>query len=123
MIRLSARVKTVLHSSMLLLLMLGVLVRPMLNFVGEIHGTTHAAMAAAEHGHGHPGDAHDADHDQDHVSGSHLLLHQADSGSSSGLPTSFRLPPIEVAASQHLPWTPVSSLPQRLSSPFRPPIA
>lgn len=123
MIRLPARAKNVLHLSMLLLLVLGVFVRPMLNFVGEIHGTTHAAVAAAEHGHGHPDDARDADHDQDHASGSHLLLHQADSASSSGILMSFRLPPIEVAASQSLQWTPVPSLPQRLSSPFRPPIA
>lgn len=123
MIRLSARAKSVLHLSMLLLLALGVLVRPALNLMGEVHGAAHAAAVAAEHGHGHPGDGHDADHDQDHASGTHLLMHQADSGSSSGLPTSFRLPPVEVAASQHLQWTPVSSLPQRLSSPFRPPIA
>lgn len=123
MIRFSARAKSVLHVSMLLLLVLGVLVRPALNFVGEIHGAAHAAEVASEHGHGHPGDGHDADHDQDHASGTHLLMHQADSGSSSGLLTSFRLPPVVVAASPRLQWTPVSSLPQRLSSPFRPPIA
>lgn len=120
--RLSARAKNVLHASMLLLLVLGLFVRPILNLVGEIHGATHVA-AAAEHGHSHWGNDHTAGHDQDHASGSHGLLHQADSSSTSGMPVSFGLPEVEVAVSQALHWAATCSLPQRLSSPFRPPIA
>lgn len=109
--------------SMLVLLVFGVLVRPVLNHVGELHDVEHAAAVAAEHGHAHADDGHDADHDPDHIKGSHGLLHQADTASSAGILT-FAWFQSEPATSARV-LVPVSAAPltQRLSSPFRPPIA
>jgi len=122
-IRLSARTKRFLHSSLLLLLVLGVFVRPMLNVVGEIHDIEHAAAVAAEHGHAHADDGHDADHDPDHVKGSHGLLHQADPASSAGILSLAWFQSEPVTSTRVLVPVPAAPLTQRLSSPFRPPIA
>jgi ABC-type nickel/cobalt efflux system permease component RcnA len=119
-----ATAMTALRASLLLLLVLGLVVRPVLNHVGELHGIEHAATAAAEHGHDHPGDdAHGADHDSDHAKGTHGLLHQADAGAANGILIAFWV------SALYLPKTQVPALeslaePRRLpSTPFRPPIA
>jgi hypothetical protein len=113
-----------LRASLLLLLVLGLVVRPVLNHVGELHGIEHAATAAAEHGHAHPGDdSHVSDHDSDHTKGTHGLLHQADAGAAAGILIDFGV------SALHMPKAKAPSLeflaePRRLpSTPFRPPIA
>jgi hypothetical protein len=112
-----------LRASLLLLLVLGLVVRPVLNHVGALHGMEHTAEAVAEHGHAHLGDAHEADHDSDHAKGSHGLFHQADAGASFGILAAVKVPVVYLPASQELQSQFVTELRQLPSNPFRPPIA
>lgn len=112
-----------LRTSFLVLLMLGVVVRPMLNQLSALHGVEHAALAGAnDHGHDHSDDGAPTP-DPDHATGAHGLMHQADTGSSANIWTAWVSPPVIPAASK-LPLADLDSTrPQKLTSPFRPPIA
>lgn len=146
MIALARSLPVLLRASLLVLLVVGVIVRPMLNQISELHSVEHAVLAdVAAHGHDHDGHGHDhpAEHpgdqpgddlgdrspdqlpctDLDHAKGAHGLMHQADTGPSAslaGLPAQFGHPmragKLLMPAAGPLP-------PQIPSSPFRPPIA
>jgi hypothetical protein len=110
---------TCLRTSLLVLLVLGVMVRPVFNQVGQLHSAEHAALAsdtgAADHDPGTP--------DPDHATGSHGLMHMADTGASFWIFTSEAFtstPPPDFAPLVRN--APPLQL-QRLASPFRPPIA
>lgn len=136
MIAFARSLPVLLRASLLVLLVVGVIVRPMLNQISELHSFEHAALADVNaHGHDHDGHGHDhaADHsdpapdqppctDPDHAKGAHGLMHQADTGPSAslaGLPVQFGHPmragKLLMPAAGPLP-------PQIPSSPFRPPI-
>lgn len=124
------RLFNVLRVSMLTLLVLGIAIRPVLQFVGEAHASDHE-VAAAVHGHDHD-HRHDPGHDSvpdedpapDHTSGVHGLMHQASGGGTFSVNSLVMTLP-EVAF--ELLATPVpapSRVPlQLIEGPFRPPIA
>lgn len=117
-----------LRTALLVLLAFGLMVTPVLDQLGELHGVEHAAMAAASHGHAHALDLVAADHphgdegDSDHSDGSHGLLHLYTSVTVALPDTVVRLfPPPAVGALLPIPVAPL--LPGDPSSlPFRPPI-
>ncbi|HBK47414.1 MAG TPA: hypothetical protein DDZ67_13470 [Xanthomonadaceae bacterium] len=110
-----------LRASLLALLVLGVMVRPVLNQVGELHQIEHMAAEVAEHGHAHPGqDAPDPA--PDHMKGAHGLMHQTDAGFSADVWPIWNLPSAVLPESV-LPMAKLAAVPlQRLTTPFRPPI-
>lgn len=74
-----ARLSTLLRASLLVLLVLGLVIKPALAFVGELHAIDHAlATQADEHEH-EQADGHDDTPDPDHSKGAHALMHQATS--------------------------------------------
>lgn len=119
----AARAYAALRASLLVLLVLGVMIRPVLNQVGDLHAAGHATFVAGDHGHDHSDDDHDPDTYPDHTKGAHGLMHQADTGTSAGIWVSWALPPALLLTSV-LPMPDSASVhPQQPSSPFRPPIA
>lgn len=109
----------VLRTSLLVLLVLGVIIRPMLNQMGQLHSMEHAALAAdagtTDHGPGTP--------DPDHTLGGHLLLHMADVGASAWLATSWAVTATPMPVFAPLLRKVPTLQAQRFDSPFRPPIA
>lgn len=110
------------------MLLLGVVCKPVLGFVGELHAVEHAILAVDGDGHGLPDagvDDHDAggDGDEGHTFGVHGLLHQA-GGFASSLPAADSLLVPALAPAEVLPrldaFSPARST---LTLPFRPPIA
>jgi hypothetical protein len=127
MLRASIRRHPVLHTILLVMLALGLMIKPTLAAVGQIHEMTEqTALAAAadhddqahdEHDHGEP------ERDPDHAMGSHGLLHQVDASASTGLligPVSTASPPPCVVLPSHREAAERSGPPSTL---FRPPIA
>lgn len=139
MIALARSTRALFRASLLVLLVVGVIVRPVLNQISELHAVEHAALAAAAgDGHGNGEHGHDDDHAHDdgshpalddsqgqeagHTDGAHGLMHQADTGPSASLAGlipqfghSMPAPRLLAPASGPLP-------PQIPSTPFRPPI-
>lgn len=115
--------RTLLRTSFLVLLMLGVMVRPMINQFSALHDVEHVTLTGANgHGHDHPDDPNPTP-DPDHTTGAHGLMHQADTGSSANIWTAWVAPSVIPAAS-NLPLSDFASTRlQQLTSPFRPPIA
>lgn len=113
-----------LRASFLVLLLIGLVTRPVLGLVGELHAMQHVATASgAGHGHLHHGDrTAPHDHDHGHVKGPHALMHQTFAGAS-----------VDVLAVQLLLVAPppcrvpthscTSVARSHRSVPFRPPIA
>lgn len=121
MVRFPANLAPLLRSSLFALLLLGALVRPMLNFLGDLHGTEHAVTAAGQDH--HHGDDDRAPADPEHAKGMHLLFHQADTHAAASLWNELHWG-AEPAPTRVGPTLNVVGCPsQRLSSPFRPPIA
>lgn len=115
--------RTILRTSFLVLLMLGVMIRPMINQFSALHDVEHATLTGAnDHGHDHP-DELDPTPDPDHATGAHGLMHQADTGSSANIWTTWIAPPVMPVASNVTLSDLASTMAQRLTSPFRPPIA
>lgn len=130
--RLDRQLSTFLRASLLVLLVLGIVVKPVLAQVGELHAMEHASLADADgHGHDHGGD-HDSDQDDDqgdepgsgHAQGAHGLMHQGCAGSASTeAPMSLALPALATHGTA-LPPTGYAALPPaHFGTPFRPPIA
>lgn len=119
----SSRYRSFLQGCAFALLLFGLVCKPILGFVGELHAVEHAALAAHVDDHDH-GDDHQGDgEEQDHSLGGHGLLHQCGSGASSVLPAQFTLVLASLPATL-LPSIQASPPPrQSLTSPFRPPIA
>lgn len=117
--------RTILRTSFLVLLMLGVMVRPMINQLSALHDVEHATLAGAnDHGHDHADDREPIpDPDPDHSTGAHGLMHQADTGSTANIWTAWIAPPIMRVASNVPLADSDSTRPQRFTSLFRPPIA
>lgn len=109
---------------MLVLLVLGLAVKPVLNQLGELHAVEHALLLDAD-GHGHDHDGPDDDETgADHTQGAHGLMHQASMGGASTDMTSAIALPAMLGGGEVLPPPDVSRVPaQHLTSPFRPPIA
>lgn len=121
MLHLPANLTPLLRTSLFALLLLGALVRPMLNLLGDLHATEHA-VTAAEHDH-HHGDDERAPADPDHAKGLHVLFHQADTHAAASLWSELHWR-AEPAPSRDGPTLDVVWRPsQQPSSPFRPPIA
>lgn len=112
-----------LRLSLLALLVLGQLARPLMEQIGEVHAAGHAVLAAGDVDHSHDHPDHDPAKDPDHTKGIHGLMHQGDAGPSAALwPTwgfATTLPP---PASPPMAVT-TALRPQVPNSLFRPPIA
>lgn len=118
--------QVLLRATLLAMLVLGVMVRPTLNLVGELHAVQHAALAAAgDLDHQDDGEEHDESghHDGDHAQGSHGLLHQADAGTAASIWTSVTAMPTIPPSSLMVMSRYAELPPQSIGSPFRPPIA
>lgn len=123
-IRFDSRPFVFLHTSLLVLLVLGVIVRPVLTHIGALHAAEHAALADADN-HGH---AHDDDHDDepgaDHTDGAHGLMHQAGSGGAFSETVAMIVLPAVHGRAPMLSTADVSRVPaHRFVTPLRPPIA
>jgi hypothetical protein len=109
------------------LLVLGLVIKPVLNQIGELHSIEHATLADADgHGHGH-GHDHDGDQDeepgQDHTTGAHGLMHQTNLGASSDALPTLAIQPLP-SFSLALPIPDCAAAPRQFAAtPFRPPIA
>lgn len=133
MLRHWRHVPPLLRTTMMVLLVLGVLVRPVLVQISEAHAAEHAALATADHSHG--GD-HGHDHDDgdpelpsqdlpplDHTQGTHGLMHFGDSGSATNIPALLALT-LQSPPQGDLPMPDIGPRrSQAPSNPFRPPIA
>jgi len=130
---------------MLLLLMLGIIVRPVLGMAGELHQAQHAlAMGCSVYVHTHAVSHHQHDSSQsgchfmdedgltpatddppdaDKADGRHAaLLHQADVGSVAALPSLPHVPDTFILALMPPSGAWIGVLPPPASSLFRPPI-
>jgi hypothetical protein len=123
------RHRRLLRATLLVLLALGMVVKPTLGALSELHDMEHAAaIAHSDDGHGHahpedPGHEHGGDEsDPDHATGAHGLMHQ-------GASPSIALPDAMMsvsrqASSERLPDSGPFRLPGDAPNlPFRPPIA
>lgn len=119
-----------LRIALLVLLALGLVARPMLGQLGDLHGVEHAVVAeTVAHGHAHDSDPvathhhHDEPGNAEHTDGPHGLLHMF-TGVTVALPeTGVQVFPLP-AAGTLLPLPATPRLPGDPSSlPFRPPIA
>ncbi len=119
-----------LRASVLALLVLGLMIKPVLAQLSELHAAEHAlAVAADAHGDDHDHSADDtgdggSPEEDDHAIGAHGLMHQS-GGSITliGLVPSISVPMV-YARMPDLPIHDAIGVPHEvLSSPFRPPIA
>lgn len=114
-----------LRATLLALLVIGLLVRPVLNQLSDLHAVEHAMQDYADaqaHGHAHPDLDFDHAPDADHAHGAHVLMHSGDGNASTSpgivpvvlasLPLTLPLPDPHLDAEPAFP--PVSV--------FRPPI-
>lgn len=124
MIGLIAMSRGLMRASLLAMLLLGILVKPTLIHISDLHAAEHAVLAEAQHAHSDHDDADHAGHpaDDGHTNGPHGLMHQADTGGSS-------IPLFSLTSAAVLPPDPMLGMPdyavvprQRSTSPFRPPI-
>jgi hypothetical protein len=124
------RLSRLLRASFLALLVLGLIIKPVLTQLSELHVAEHAMAVAAA-------DAHDHDHDSDgdtedgrnpdrddHATGAHGLMHQSGGSTTlTGLVPSISVPMV-YARMPDLPIPDAIGVPHEVpSSPFRPPIA
>lgn len=123
------RIRRILRSAVLVLLMLGMVINPALAAVSELHGLEHAAMAASEgtHEHAHPDGSHHHhpgdDVDPEHTSGLHGLMHQTGSLAET-LPEGLSTMLVQLPPEADLPESGMSHRPgDSPNLPFRPPIA
>ena len=118
-------------TSLLVLMALGLLTRPVVSATSEMHPVAHpelAAYGADEHSHGESAEDADAgrtseDGQPEHTDGLHGLMHQASGGAFDRGIAALEVP---IVSGRHLLVPAVSDtarIPERLSSPFRPPIA
>lgn len=116
------RLRTVLRTGLLALLMLGVMFRPMVNQLSVLHDVEHATQSGVnDHGHDQPDDRESMP-DPDHATGSHGLIHHTDTSPTANIWTAWATVPAIPAASK-LPLADLGSTRrQELTSPFRPPI-
>lgn len=105
-----------LRATMLALLVLGIMVRPVLGVIGELHVIEHASLASGT-------DSQGNGLDPDHALGVHGLLHQGCGNADSTLPASLDLTALPLAPAV-LPF-PATAPPggAYVDLPFRPPIA
>ena len=120
-----------LRASLLALVALGIVIKPMMASDFELHSVDHE-LAVQAHGHDHQASsAHDIDPSapagdvgQDHVQGSHGLLHESKCGgaySDSVVALSLPLAPHLATVVATPAASPVAL--QHIPGPFRPPIA
>lgn len=120
----------VLRASFLALLVLGLMIKPVLAQLSELHGIEHAIAAASEgfdHDHDHEHDSDDTDAGVDpesDLTDTHSLMHQCSGATSMiGLLPSFSLA-MSYARLPELPLPNAIGVPHTIASnPFRPPIA
>ena len=124
-----SRLSRLLRTSVLALLVLGLMIKSVLAQLSELHAAEHAmAVTADAHGHGH-GFAGDSDEGLililgGHTIGAHGLMHQSDGSTTlTGLVLSMSVPMVYVRMPD-LPIPDTIGVPHEVpSSPFRPPIA
>lgn len=115
----------------MVLMALGLLTRPVVTAISEMHAVAHPELAAhdaSEHSHGESVDVADAgrtsdDGQPEHTEGPHGLMHQSSGGAFDRGIAALEVP---IVSGRHLLVPAVGNtarIPERLSSPFRPPIA
>lgn len=114
--------QSLLRISLLVLLAFGMLVKPVLNQMGELHAAEHAAQVVDDHGAPLPDnlDPHDI---PDHAKGIHGLMHAADGGTSSVIVSDSTALAVTPSSVERLRPGAAPLPPPPLTSPFRPPIA
>lgn len=119
------RLPYLLRTSLLVLLALGLLTKPVLTAISGVHSVAHPEIAAVDgHGHSHDIQQDGEDPMEDHAQGSHGLMHQTGAGGAFDHGTARLDLPTAVQVASLLP--PANQRPPskaRLTSPFRPPIA
>lgn len=129
--RYARQLRQLLCTSLLVLMAVSLLTRPVVSAISEIHAAAHpelAAHGAGEHSHGDAADDADAGRTSDegqpeHTDGLHGLMHQASGGAFDRGVAALEVPTV---SGRHLLVPAVGNIariPERLSSPFRPPIA
>lgn len=116
-----SRHRSLLQVCAIALLLFGLVCKPVLDLVGELHALEHAALVDQADA---PGNDHEENGEEgDHMLGGHGLLHQG-GGGAGWIPFAY---PVLVLAAQPATGIPVidTSPPasSTLTSPFRPPIA
>ncbi len=130
------RLSRLLRASFMAMLLLGLVVKPVMAQLSDLHAVEHAVAGIAGHGNGHDhdhgsaqgepaavGDEDASDHG-DHTAGEHGLMHQS-GGSTTliGLVPTLSVP-MAFALFPDLPLSMSARIPgQTLTNPFRPPIA
>lgn len=139
MIGLIRPLPSILRASLLALLVLGLIIKPVLSQISDLHSVEHAALAMAsehdgdhdhghehhhDHDHGAPEGSPKADPDEERGKGAHGLMHQVGVGGASlDIASSLLVVPV-IPPTTVLPMPKTSSVPlQNLATPFRPPIA
>lgn len=114
-----------LRASLLVLLVLGIVVKPVLAQVGELHAAQHASLTDADgqgHGHEHGSDQGD-ESNSDHTQGAHGLMHQGSAGGTSvEVPLPLTLPALTGEGAALPPTGDAVLPPAHFGTPFRPPI-
>ena len=123
------RLSRLLRASFLALLVLGLMIKPVLAQLSELHVAEHAmAVTADAHDHGHDSGS-DTDNggspeEDDHATGAHGLMHQSGGSTTLTVPFASISVPMVYARMPDLPIPDAIGVPHEvLSSPFRPPIA
>lgn len=117
------RLSTLLRSGLLALLVMGVVIKPMLAYVCELHSIGHV-LSAYSHGHEHADSKSEHRIDQDHASGAHGFWHEGDSGGAYADIVTFILLPTVRYEPLVVPFPTALPVPLRhATGPFRPPIA
>lgn len=112
-----------LRTTLLLMLALGVLARPVIDQVGEMHQANHAEVAVEDHH--HDGDANpDEAPGHEGYAGMHGVLHETCASGALGMLAHALTMPGPIERAVLLPGRHVRHLPDSPSpTPFRPPIA
>lgn len=125
-----SRMSAFLRASLLALLVLGIVIKPILASAFELHTADHALSAQGDGGNDRP-DADDHDQSgndggpgQDHAQGAHGLLHESKCGGAySDTVAALKLPlaPYQATVIPYFDSSPVAS--HHVTGQFRPPIA
>jgi hypothetical protein len=128
-----AQAKRLLRLSLLMLLVLGLMIKPVLSGLSDTHALEHASVLefhADHHDHGHSHDHDDVqidmsgdDSDEDHALGMHALMHQASAQPGAEWAPRFDWPLMIYYAEElgDVPYRGITKSPP--TTPFRPPIA
>jgi hypothetical protein len=116
------RLPILLRASLLGLLMLAVVGKPMTSSMCVTHQLGHT-LSASGHGHFHHDSGAERQMDSDHANGAHDLLHGGDHGTYADIAAVITLPVVRFESDVILLPTELPAPLKHVARPFRPPIA